>query len=166
MASRIRDALYRAITGPRGDAIGALRVSKGLARQVNASLGFPLATRDEIAARVAARAELEELRTSGAKPTRSAAPPAPVFVYFEAGRNVRELNRIEELLGAKGIPWTRLDVRDDEATLEFVTRKAGCEPDDLPVVFVAEHAVGRYPDVVRADVAGDLERLVFGAGGV
>jgi hypothetical protein len=162
MPSRIRDALYRAIASPRGDSIAALRLSKGLARQINQSLGQPLAPSDELIARAEARELLKGLRGGGAKPAPTTAAPAPVFVYFETGRNVRELARIEELLAAKAIAWTRLDVRDDEATLDFVTRRAQCEADDLPVVFVAEHAVGNYPALVRADVAGELRRLVFG----
>jgi hypothetical protein len=76
---------------------------------------------------------------------------------------VRELTRIEELLGARGFTWKRLEVGDDEATLEFVLRKAGCERDELPVVFVADHAVGTYDAVVRSDVSGELTRLVNGA---
>jgi glutaredoxin len=82
---------------------------------------------------------------------------------LEEGRNVRELKRIEELLVAKAIVWKRFDISGDEATLEFVARQAHCERDDLPVVFVADRAIGGYDALVRADVSGELERLVHGA---
>jgi hypothetical protein len=85
-----------------------------------------------------------------------------VLVYCESGRNTRELLRIEELLATKGYVWKRLDVSGDEATVDFVTRKAQVERDELPVVFVADEAVGPYPALVRADVSGELERLVLG----
>ncbi|MGD0678233.1 MAG: hypothetical protein ABSC94_22715 [Polyangiaceae bacterium] len=161
MLSRVRDVLYRAIASPRGDSLPPLRVSKDLARRLNAALGLPLATVEELTQRDEARARLKELRRAPSQ-GQALPVPAPVFVYFEEGRNVRELMRIEELLRAKAITWTRLDVRGDEATLDFVTRKAGCEADDLPVVFVAEYPVGTYPSLVAADVSGDLDRRVRG----
>ena len=162
MFVRLRAALFRALESPRGDSIAPVRIPKDLARRLNATLGSPLARREELARRVDAAARLRRLR--GAAPTASRAPgePAPVLVYFEAGRNVRELLRIEELLGAKGFAYKRLDVGGDESTLEFVTRRAGCERDDLPVVFVADHAVGAYAALVRSDVSGELGRLVTG----
>ena len=53
---------------------------------------------------------------------------------------MRELTRIEELLAGKAIPFKRLDVGNDEATVEVGghARRAQCERDDLPVVFVAD----------------------------
>jgi glutaredoxin len=163
MLDRVRDVLYRAITTPRGDSVLPVRVPKDLARRLNTTLGRPLASREELAKRNAARARLAAL---GDQPSsdnnRARAEPAPVLVYFERDRNVRELTRIEELLGTRGIAWKRLDVAGDEATIDFVTRQAKCERDDLPVVFVADQVVGGYDDLVRANVSGELERLMNG----
>lgn len=160
MLSRLRDVLYRAITTSRGDSLAAIRLPKELARDINITLGTPLAPREELAKRARAGVRLNELRAAGTAARH--APPAatPVFVYFERDRNVRELGRIEELLAAKGIAWTRLDVAGDEATLSFVTVKAKCEADDLPVVFVADAPIGGYEALVRVDVSGELARLV------
>ena len=83
-----------------------------------------------------------------------------MLVYFEKDRNVRELVRIEELLGAKAIAWKRLDVAGDDATIDFVMLQAKCERDDLPVVFVADRAIGGYEALVRSDVSGELGKLV------
>jgi hypothetical protein len=47
-----------------------------------------------------------------------------------------------------------------EATMTFVVRQAEVEPDDLPIVFVADRVVGNYDALVRSDVSGELERLV------
>jgi hypothetical protein len=162
MLDGLRDALYRAMTTPRGDSLLPVRVPKDLARRLNATLGRPLAPRDELASRARARTRLAELRAVAATPGSSPGDAAPVLVYFEKDRNVRELVRIEELLAAKGIAWTRLDVAGDEATADFVMRKAHCERDELPVVFVADRAIGGFEALVRADVEGELARLVRG----
>ena len=88
--------------------------------------------------------------------------PAPVLVYFEKDRNTRLLGRVEELLEAKGIAFKRLDVTGDEATRDFVLLRAKCEADDLPVVFVADHAIGPYDALVKAEVSGELGKRVNG----
>jgi hypothetical protein len=160
MLDLVRDALYRAITTSRGDSLAPVRIPKDLARRLNVSLGRPLAPREELVKRASARSRLEELRHAGAAQARTPAPAAPVLVYFEKDRNARELGRIEELLAAKGYAYKRLDVAGDEATIEFVTHKAQCEPDDLPVVFVADKPIGPFEALVRADVSGELARLV------
>ena len=87
---------------------------------------------------------------------------APILVYFEKDRNVRQLTRVEELLGAKGYVWKRLDVAGDEATLDFVLREAGCERDDLPIVYVASRMIGTLDALVRADVSGELATAILG----
>jgi hypothetical protein len=162
MIDSVRNKLYRAITTSRGDGFGPLRIPKDLARRVNTALGRPLAPTDELVARRDARQRLETLRTSRhqSAPKRVA---APVLVYFEKDRNANELRRIKEALDAKAIAYKLLDVAGDEATLEFVTRKAGCKEDELPVVFVADKAIGNFPALVEADVSGALEKAIYGA---
>jgi hypothetical protein len=162
-----RDALYRAITSPRGDGVAALRIPKDLARRINATLGEPLAAKEELERRGEARRRLKELREAPAKAGSSESrtggarsEDAPVLVYFEKDRNVRLLTRIEELLTAKSLPWRRLDVAGDEATIDFITRRAACERDDLPVVFVGDRVIGGYEALVAADVSGELESAV------
>jgi hypothetical protein len=167
MLERVRDALYRAMTGPAGDAFAPVRIQKDLARRLNTTLGRPLAPVDELAKRARGRARLAELHARPATGTPAAATAAkkvaaPVVVYFEKDVNVRELLRIEELLGSKGHAWTRLDIAGDEATLDFVMREAACERDDLPIVFVASQAIGNLEALVRADVSGELARAIAG----
>jgi hypothetical protein len=163
MLTHLRDTLYRAITSPRGDALAAVRVPKALARRLNAALGLPLAARDELARRAGARERLAELRGAGGTVQSGQKERAPVLVYVERDRNVRELERIEQLLRSKGLAWKRLDVAGDDATLDFVVRKAKCQRDELPVVFVADRPIGGYEALVQADLDGGLERLVKGA---
>ncbi len=164
MLGRVREALLSAITTSRGDSVAAVRVPKDIARRLNSALGEPLATLEEQAKRAAARARLAELLQAGGPAGPSVRKElAPVFVYFEKDRNVRELTRIEEALGAKGYAWKRLDVSTDEAMLDFIMRKAECERDDLPIVFVADRCVGGYGALVEADVSGEFGRLVRGS---
>jgi len=160
MLTLVRSALHRAVTTPRGDSLAPVRIPKDLARRLNVALGSPIASREELAAREAARARLAELRAAGGKVERSQGAAAPVLVYHEKDRNVREVTRIEELLASKGYAWKRLDVAGDDATIEFVMLQAKCERDELPVVFVADRALGGYDALVRADVSGELARLV------
>ena len=167
LVDSLRDSLYRAITTPRGDAFAPIRIQKDLARRLNMTLGSPLCSREESAKRRESALRLDQMRRSGPGDSKSKAAvvreAAPVMVYFEKDRNVRELGRVEELLAAKGIAFTRLDVRGDEATFDFVMREAKCKEDELPIVFVAGTVIGGYTALVAADVSGDLERRVFGA---
>jgi hypothetical protein len=170
MLDAVKDALYRAITSPRGDSLAPIRLPKDLARRLNATLGSPLAPIRELARRRDALGRLSALRdgrgkNGGSTPAAATGKPegAPVMVYFEKDRGARELARIEEALGAKGISYKLLDVAGDESTLDFVMREAGCKQDDLPVVFVGGEAIGNFQALVKADVSGDLQRAVYGA---
>ena len=84
------------------------------------------------------------------------------MVYFEKDRNQRLIERVRELLTAKGIAFQALDVSGDAATIAFVMREAKCEDDDLPIVFVAGTPVGGYNELVDWDVSGRLKTAVFG----
>ncbi len=160
MLTLVRSALHRVISTPRGDSLAPVRIPKDLARRLNVALGSPLAPPEELAKRERARARLAELRAAGDKGARIEREAAPVLVYFEKDRNVRELVRIEELLAAKAIAWKRLDVSGDDATIDFVMLQAKCERDELPVVFVADRALGGYEALVRSDVSGELAKLI------
>lgn len=164
MLDRLRTQIHSVITSPRGDRFGALRVPKDLARRLNVTFGSPLCSPAELARRKEAVSRLGALRrgdTAAAAPAaKKSKVPAPITVYFDRQRNARLVARVEELLKSKELPFTKLDVAGDEATMTFVTRKAACEEDDLPVVFVGDQVVGAYDDLVRADVSGDLARML------
>jgi len=161
MPSRLRDALHRALVTPRGDGLAPIRVTKDLARRLNVTLGKPIASAEELAAREAAKARLAELRRT-ARPEDKRTLTAPVVVYFEKDRNVRELRRIEELLKSKQIAFRALDVAGDEAAIAFVTNTAKVEVDQLPIVFVGPKVIGAYPALVAADVSGELAKALRG----
>jgi len=159
---RIRTTLHGIIENPRGDALSAIRVPKMFARRMNDFLGNPLCSAEDLEKRRAALAKLETLRGAAATVTLKR-DPAPVVVYYEKDRNQRYIERVEELLTARGITFRSLDVTGDEATMAFVMREANCEEDDLPIVYVAGTPVGAYNDLVEWDVSGKLKTAVFGA---
>ena len=163
----LRDRIHRVISSPAGavpeDGLAAVRVAKGLARRLNETLGKPICSSEEMAKRRGAAQRLDDLRAGRVAIASAAkAAVAPVLVYFEKGRNERELARIREALDAKSIAYTMLDVAGDETTIAFVVNKAHCKSDDLPIVFVADRAVGNYAALVEADVSGALQRLLRG----
>lgn len=162
MLERLKASLHQAITTGRGDGVGPLRVSKDLARRLNVTLGSPLDSAEGLEARRAARARLTALRAAPAE-TEHAPSAAPITIYAERGKNERLLARAEDLLKAKGYAYRVLDVTDDEATMTFVTHKASCQPEDLPMVFVGPDLVGDYAALDAADVDGSLARAVGGA---
>jgi hypothetical protein len=161
MLDPIRIGLHKLITTPAGDGFAPLRVPKYFARRMNMFFGCPLCSADELQKRRDAVKRLANLRSSGEQ-QRLRREPAPVTIYFEKDRNARMLTRIEEALTAKGIAFTKLDVSGDEATMQFVTRTAKCEEDELPIVFVASTPVGGYEELVAWDVSGQLATAVFG----
>jgi len=160
----LAEGLHNVLHSKTLESVSLVRVPRDMARRFNRLVGSPLAPQSELEARRAAAAKLIELRGKGGQ-EQAAAVTAPVVVYIEKDRNARELGRVEELLKAKDIPYTLADVTGDAATLAFVINAAKCEKDQLPIVFVAGEPVGPYNDLVATDVAGKLEKMVFGAAG-
>lgn len=157
----LRTSIARLLESRRGEGLAPVRVSRDLAQRLNRALGEPACSEDELARRRAAAARLEALKCAPAPPP-EAPPQAPVVIYYERDRNTRELGRIEELLRAKGIAHTKLDVTDDPAAQAFAQREARVKADDLPVVFVGATAVGPYPALVAFDVSGSLAKALQG----
>lgn len=162
MLDRVRTSLHTVLTSKTGDRIAPIRVQRDLARRLNVMLGEPLCSSAELERRRAGERKLEELARGGGA-TVAEVVAAPVQVFFEKDRNTRMLGRIEDLLRAKGIAYTKLDVSEDDATRAFALRESKRALDELPVVFVASSPVGDYNALVDADVSGKLDTLVFGA---
>ena len=163
MLDLVRSGLHRVITTKAGDSFTPVRVPKDLARRMNTLFGEPICSKAEIERRRAGRAKLEELKNAPKTASKKeSAGAAPVVVYFEKDRNHRLLGRIEELLGAKSIAFSKLDVAGDEVAKDYVMRTAKCKEDELPIVFVAGTPVGGYNELVEWDVAGKLAKAVRG----
>lgn len=151
MLEMIRGLAYRALETKRGDSFLPIRINKRIIRRVHRMIGSPLAPRD--------LQERPEAQPASPAPARE---PAPVMVYAEGDRNIRERLKIEDILKARNINYRLFDVSGDLSTKNFVIQAAKCEEDDLPVVFVAGEVVGTYNELVQHDVSGQLTRAVFG----
>ena len=166
MLDRVRTGLHRAITTPLGDGFLPVRLPKDIARRMNVLLGEPVCSQAELDRRRAGRAKLEALAKNGGKPVGGSAPvekaQAPVMVYFEKDRNARMLGRMKEMLDAKGVKYTLLDIAGDATTRDFVMREAKVKDDDLPIVFVASKPIGGYNELVDWDVSGKLAKALAG----
>lgn len=165
MLDRVRTSLHEAITTSFGDRVAVLRVPKDLARRVNLVLGEPICSAEELERRRKARARLEELKKNPQAAASKATEPkvqAPVVLYFERDRNARLFERMKDVLDAKSIKYTLIDVADDAGAKDFVMREAKVKEDELPVVFVASTAVGGYNELVDWDVSGKLAKALAG----
>lgn len=165
MLDLLRTSIHRVIASKAGDSFAPVRVPKDMARRVNMVLGEPICSREELARRRTAHAKLMDLRSGkvAAATNTKKREAAPVVVYFEGDRNARMLGRIKEALDGRNIPYTSLDVAGDETTKDFVMREAKCKEDELPIVFVAAAPIGNYNELVAWDVAGKLEKAVYGS---
>jgi glutaredoxin len=162
MLDLVRTGLHRVITSETGDRFLPVRLPKDLARRFNAMLGEPLCSKTELERRKSGAARLEELKKKGTKESKPLErATAPVMIYFEKDRNERMLGRMKELLDAKSIAYTILDVTGDVGTKDFVLREAKCKEDELPVVFVGGNAVGGYNELVDFDVSGRLKKALY-----
>src|SRR5262245_43827750 len=115
----LKSLLNRALETKRGDSFALIRMQKRIARRVHEMLGSPLAPKPE-------KTEAEGATQA---PQRE---PAPVMVYMEKDRNLRERTKIEDTLRARNISYKLLDVSQDPSTKSFVVQAAQCEEDDLP----------------------------------
>ena len=150
MLSLVRSALHRAITTPRGDSLAPVRIPKDLARRLNVALGQPARP-----ARGAGQARSKRGRASPSCARRARRASA-------CGARPRRCSSTSRRTGTsaswcasrsssapRGYAWKRLDVAGDDATIDFVMLQAKCERDELPVVFVADRAMGGYEALVR-----------------
>jgi hypothetical protein len=154
-SSRVRSALFEALSKVSPASCDGLQFPEqtslavrmaafpaSLLLRLNETVGRPLAPKSELDKRETARARLSDLQLC--KPTASpvSREQAPVSVYFEGDRNLRERARIEELLKAKGVAYAMIDVTGDDAALAFARSKANSA-------------------LVASDVAGTFQNLLF-----
>jgi glutaredoxin len=85
---------------------------------------------------------------------------APVVVYFD-GKDQRTKTKIEELLNARDVKFTLLDVTNDEAERSWVITAAKSE--EFPIVVIAGTPVGGFHELMQLDVTGGLKKRVFGS---
>jgi hypothetical protein len=146
---------YEKLVAPRRDVRPAARHLRNLASIANELLGRPLRPADEGVTSTRA-----EPPAAAERPAASKAPSArraPVLVYFD-GKDHRTLARVEDLLKGRGFAYQVLDVSADEAERSWATTAA--KTTELPLVFIAGLPVGGWDALLRADVSGELAKLI------
>jgi hypothetical protein len=156
---------YDKLVAPRRDARPVERHLRNLASIANELLGRPLRPANDGGGEDE-RDVVTPVSAGERKPGPAGKTPvvrrAPVLVYFD-GKDHRTLARVEDLLKGRGYGYRVLDVSGDEAELSWATTTA--KTTELPLVFVAGAPVGGWDALLRADVSGELARLVSTSAG-
>jgi glutaredoxin len=152
VTDKVRTLVDGVLRSTAGDQYKPVKLVREFLGTANDLVGRPFCSAEELEARRVADA-----------PAGAAAPavrePAPVMVYFD-GKDHRTKKKVEELLSGRDIPFTVLDVTDDEATRLWASTAA--KQAEFPLVFVAGEAIGGLHELTSADVNGLLRKKVFG----
>jgi hypothetical protein len=148
---------YDRLVAPRRDAHPVARHLRNLASIANELLGRPLRPADEEVAEAAPPPAPRPVSSSSIPGRPPSTRRAPVLVYFD-GKDHRTLARVEDLLKGRGLAYQVLDVSADEAERSWATTTA--KANELPLVFVAGAPVGGWDALLKADVSGELAKLV------
>ncbi len=157
---RGRVLLHDAIYDERGNRLPPLRWTRQALRFANDLLGQPLCSaaelqrREQLVAEAAARVAEEQAGSQAA--TREAAPVA----LYVTDQDHRTPKKIEDIFKGRDIPYTVLDVTDDEVSRSWALTQA--KRSEFPLVFIAGEPIGGLDDVMQADVRGELTKKVFG----
>jgi glutaredoxin len=149
LTEKLRVLVHRGLqeTGNEGPVLKRVRE---VANTVNDLLGKPIH---------GAESGADTVVPAAAAPAPAAPLQAPVVVYFD-GKDHRTKKKIEELLRARDIVFTVLDVANDEAERSWVVTAAKSE--EFPIVVIAGTPVAGFHELTQLDVQGELKRRVFG----
>lgn len=133
-------------------------------RELNQTLGQPLASAEELAERRAFERSLDRNgegmpAAAGPSADRVAGQAAPVVVYH-LDKHRGQLARLTQPLDAAQVPYRVLSLEGDPATQEAVRRDAGGRK--LPLVFIAGECVGGREELHELDRRGLLRKKVWG----
>lgn len=149
ITEKLRALVHQGLQEGQSDGPLVRRVRE-VANTVNDLLGKPIRGQDERDAHLAG---------APAVVTPLVREQAPVIVYFD-GKDQRTRIKVEELLKARDIKFSLLDVTNDEAERSWVITAAKRE--EFPIVVIAGIAVGGFEELTQLDVQGDLKKRVFG----
>jgi glutaredoxin len=150
ITEKLRALAHRGLEESESDGPLVRRVRE-VANTVNDLLGKPIRAED---------ATNDSTGAGGpAVVTAAVREQAPVILYFD-GKDHRTKTKMEELLHARDIKFSLLDVGNDEAERSWVITAA--KRDEFPIVVIAGTPVGGLEELTQLDVQGDLKRRVFG----
>jgi glutaredoxin-related protein len=151
VTDRVRTLVAGALASESGNHYKPIRVMREVLGTANDLAGRPFCTAEELAERRG-----ENLVSESAPLAREA---APVMLYVD-GKDQRSKKKIVELLQARDIKFTELDVTEDEATRSWAVTAA--KRDEFPLVFIAGEPIGGLHELTQADVNGILRKKVYG----
>lgn len=157
---RGRVLLHGALYAETGNRLPPLRWTRQALRLANELLGQPLCSQDELARREQAIAQAEQRvaeERQGSQTSRREAAPVALYVTDQDHRTPK---KIEDIFKGRDIPYTVLDVTDDEVSRSWALTQA--KKAEFPLVFIAGEPVGGIDEVMQADVRGELVKKVFG----
>lgn len=160
LLGRGRVLLHSALVAETGNRVPPVRWTRQALRFANDLLGQPLCSQQELQRReqalaAAAQRVAEEQRSVSASPREA----APVALYV-TDQDHRTPKKIEDIFKGRDIPYTVLDVTDDEVSRSWALTQA--KKHEFPLVFIAGEPIGGLDDVLQADVRGELVKKVFG----
>jgi glutaredoxin-related protein len=151
VTDRVRTLVAGALASEQGNQYKPIRVMREVLGTANDLVGRPFCTAQELAERRG-----ENLAPESASLAREV---APVMLYVD-GKDQRSKKKIVELLQARDIKFTELDVTEDEATRSWAVTAA--KRDEFPLVFIAGEPIGGLHELTQADVNGILKKKVYG----
>lgn len=157
---RGRVLLHGALSADTGNRLPPVRWTRQALRFANDLLGQPLCSQAELDRRQQAIAQAEQRVNEervGQTAARREAAPVALYVTDQDHRTPR---KIEDIFKGRDIPYTILDVTDDEVSRSWALTQA--KRHEFPLVFIAGEPIGGLDDVMQADVRGELSKKVFG----
>jgi glutaredoxin len=154
VTDKVRVLVNGVLSSTTGDQYKPVKVVRELLGTANDLVGRPFCTEEELAARRGSVAT-----AAAPAPAAEKREPAPVMLYFD-GKDHRTKKKMEELLRGRDIPFTLLDVTDDEATRLWATSQA--HQAEFPLLFIAGESIGGLHELTQLDVNGTLKKKVFG----
>jgi glutaredoxin len=151
VTDRVRTLVNDVLSSETGNQYRPIRLVREVLGTANDLAGRPFCSESELEMRRGPQA-----RDASAPSVKEA---APVMLYFD-GKDHRTKKKMEELLKGRDIPFTVLDVSDDEATRLWA--QSAARQQEFPLVFIAGEAIGGLHELTQADVNGLLRKKVFG----
>lgn len=129
-------------------------------RELNDSLGRPLADADELEDRRAFAATKAAPSSTAAAAKAASTDVAPVIVYH-MDKTRRDATKLTDMLDAEKVPYRVSNIQEDPAAQMAVRRDS--KGFRLPVVFIAGEPIGGRAELSNLIATGELKAKVFGS---
>lgn len=130
-------------------------------RELNESLGRPLADADELEDRRAFAAHATSAAPTSAPAAAAASTDVAPVVVYHMDKTRRDATKLTDMLDAEKVPYRVSNLQEDPAAQMAVRRDS--KGFRLPVVFIAGEPIGGRAELSNLIATGELKRKVFGA---